>query len=242
MNLVRELAEAGRRVRIDNNRRQRLPCSKGFIVAGPDLSAFHDLLAEELNVEFIQVENDLDRFQRIELAPNFRALAPKARANVNDVANAIKTTDDPVGLLAEIDAGTATIMDIPIERSDVEVKRVEREGFAAQTVEVSHGETTSHVSLVLDMNNTPELLSKGMARDITRRVQARRKTLDLALEATIELEVWMENAPTMMAVDEEWVATETRTSACIFHPKGASPPSDAEHFEVDGTVVHFTVV
>ena len=55
-----------------------------------------------------------DRFQRIELAPNFRALAPKARANVNDVANAIKSTDDPVGLLAEIDAGTATIMEIPI--------------------------------------------------------------------------------------------------------------------------------
>ena len=242
MDLVRELAEAGRRVRIDNNRRQRLPCSKGFIVAGPDLSAFHDLLAEELNVEIIQVENDLDRFQRIELAPNFRALAPKARANVNDVANAIKSTEDPVGLLAQIDAGTATIMDILIERSDIEVKRVEREGFAAQTVEVTHGETTSHVSLVLDMNDTPELLSKGMARDITRRVQARRKTLDLDIEATIELEVWMENAPSMMAADEAWVATETRTSACIFHEKGATPPAGAEHFEVDGTVVHFTVV
>jgi isoleucyl-tRNA synthetase len=241
MDLVRELAEAGRRVRIDNNRRQRLPCSKGFIVAGPDLSAFHDLLAEELNVEIIQVENDLDRFQRIELAPNFRALAPKARANVNDVANAIKSTEDPVGLLAQIDAGTATIMDILIERSDIEVKRVEREGFAAQTVEVTHGETTSHVSLVLDMNDTPELLSKGMARDITRRVQARRKTLDLDIEATIELEVWMENAPSMMAADEAWVATETRTSACIFHEKGATPPAGAEHFEVDGTVVHFTV-
>ena len=97
-------------------------------------------------------------------------------------------------------------------------------------------------SLVLDMNDTPELLSKGMARDITRRVQARRKTLDHALEATIDLEVWMEHAPTMMAADEEWVATETRTSACIFHPKEATPPAGAERFEVDGTVVHFTVV
>ena len=79
MALVRELAETGRRIRVDANRRQRLPCREGWIVAGPDLSEFHDLLEEELNVEVIQAEADLDRFQRLVLAPNFRALAPKAR-------------------------------------------------------------------------------------------------------------------------------------------------------------------
>ena len=80
-----------------------------------------------------------------------------------------------------------------------------------------------------------------MARDITRRVQAKRKSLDLALEATIQLEVWMENAPTMMAEDEAWVASETRTSSCMFHPEGTAPPANTERFEVDGTIVHFTV-
>ena len=52
-----------------------------------------------------------------------------------------------------------------------------------------------HVSLVLDMNDTPALLSKGMARDIVRRVQAKRKDLNLDIEATIDLEVWLTNAP-----------------------------------------------
>ena len=239
MALVRELAEAGRRIRIDGGRRQRLPCAQGWIVAGPDLSEFHDLLAEELNVEAIRVENDLDRFQRIELAPNFRALAPKARSEVNNVAQAIRSAENPESLLAAINDGGADVLGVMVEASDVEVKRVEREGFAAQTVE-AEGESL-HVSLVLDMNDTPALLSKGMARDIVRRVQAKRKDLDLAIEASIDLEIWLSNAPEMMPTDEQWVATETRAAGCVFHGSNDQAPSDAEQFEVDGTIVHFTV-
>jgi isoleucyl-tRNA synthetase len=239
MALVRELAEAGRRIRIDAGRRQRLPCAQGWIVAGPDLSEFHDLLAEELNVEAIRVENDLDRFQRIELAPNFRALAPKARSEVNNVAQAIRSAEDPESLLVAINAGGADVLGVTVEASDVEVKRVEREGFAAQTVE-AEGESL-HVSLVLDMNDTPALLSKGMARDIVRRVQAKRKDLDLAIEASIDLEIWLSNAPEMMRTDEQWVATETRAAGCVFHDSSDEAPNDAEQFEVDGTIVHFTV-
>lgn len=242
MALVRELAEAGRRIRIDGNRRQRLPCAQGWIVAGPDLAAFHDLLAEELNVETIQVEDDLDRFQKIELAPNFRALAPKARAQVNEVANAIRGSEEPEALLASILDGGADVLGVRVEEGDVEVKRVERAGFAAQTVEMSASDDQAlHVSLVLDMNDTPALLSKGMARDITRRVQAQRKSLDLAIEATIDLEVWMENGPDMLPADETWVANETRSAGCIFHGSDSQPPKEAERFEVDGTIVHFTV-
>lgn len=98
-----------------------------------------------------------------------------------------------------------------------------------------------HVSLVLDMNDTPALLSKGMARDITRRVQAQRKAMNLDLEATIDLEVWMVNGPVMNEIDEAWVAAETRCAGCVFHEEGSTPPEHAESFEVDGTSVHFTV-
>ena len=241
MALVRELAEAGRRIRIEGGRRQRLPCAQGWIVSAPDLTAFHDILAEELNVESILVENDLDRFQKIELAPNFRALAPKARAEVNNVANAIRNSEDPEGLLNAINLGTAEVLGIAIEPADVEVKRVEREGFAAQTVEAVGLDDNLQVSLVLDMNDTPALLSKGMARDIVRRVQAKRKDLNLEIEATIDLEIWMTNAPAMRDEDEHWVATETRAAGCAFHPTDAQPPEGADRFEVDGTVVHFTV-
>ena len=194
-----------------------------------------------MNVETIAVENDLDRFQQIELAPNFRALAPKARSEVNAVAGKIKNTEDPAAMFASIQAGTCEIMGIQIEESDVEIRRVERQGFAASTVTIGQGEEAQQISLVLDMNDTPALLSKGLARDITRRIQAMRKDLNLAIEATIDLEVWTQKAPEMFEQDREWIVSETRAAAAIFYSESETPSGDAESFEVDGTSVWFTV-
>jgi hypothetical protein len=91
------------------------------------------------------------------------------------------------------------------------------------------------------MNDAPELLSKGLARDITRRIQAKRKTLNLEIEATIDLEIWMKDAPELYAVDQQWVVTETRAAAAVFHLEGETPSEQSESFEVDGTTVWFTV-
>jgi len=198
-------------------------------------------LAEELNVENISIETDLDRFQQIELAPNFRALAPRARGDVNSIAAEIRNADNPAAMLEAIKAGKLDIMGIKIEESDVEVKRVEKSGFAASTIQVGQGDESYHVSLVLDMNDTPELLSKGLARDITRRIQAKRKDLNLDIEATIELEVWMENSPELFQADQDWIVAETRARSAIFHPNGESPNSSTENFEVDGTKIYFIV-
>ena len=241
MALVRELAETGRRIRVDASRRQRLPCGDGWIVSGPDLAEFHGILAEELNVENISIETDLDRFQQIELAPNFRALAPRARGDVNSIAAEIRNAENPAAMLEQIKSGSLEIMGIKIEETDVEVKRVEKSGFAASTIQVGQGDDAYHVSLVLDMNDTPELLSKGLARDITRRIQAKRKDLNLDIEATIELQVWMENAPELFQADQDWIISETRASSAIFHTDGNSTYATAESFEVDGTKIYFIV-
>ena len=132
-------------------------------------------------------------------------------------------------------------MGIKIETGDVEVKRVEKTGFAASTIQVGQGEEAYHVSLVLDMNDTPELLSKGLARDITRRIQAKRKNLNLDIEATITLEVWLENAPELFQADQDWIIVETRASKALFHADGNPDGSDAERFEVDGAKICFVV-
>ena len=194
-----------------------------------------------MNVENIAIEQDLDRFQQIELAPNFRALAPKARSEVNAIAGEIKNAEDPMSMLEMIKAGNCEIMGVNIEESDIEVRRVERSGFAASTVQIGHGDDASQISLVLDMNDSPELLSKGLARDITRRIQAKRKELNLEIEANIDLEIWMSNAPELFGDDKQWIVNETRASGVIFHPEGDDISSNADNFEVDGTTVSFTV-
>ena len=239
MALVRELAETGRRIRIDAQRRQRLPCAEGWIVAGPNLEAYHDLLCEELNVESISVETDLDRFQQVELGVNFRALAPRAKGDVNAIAGQIKNHPDQDALLADIRGGSCTIMGVDILESDVEVRRAEREGYAAATITAGEGDDASHVSLVLDMQDTPHLLSKGLARDITRRIQSKRKDMDLEIEAMIDVEVWMADAPELFEEDQAWVAKETRASGIAFSEDQA--PADVESFDVDGAQVSYRV-
>ncbi|MCS5526223.1 MAG: DUF5915 domain-containing protein, partial [Candidatus Poseidoniaceae archaeon] len=233
MNLVRELAETGRRIRVDNDRRQRLPCAEGWIVSGPNLSAFHDILAEELNVETISLEKDLDRFQSEVVHPNRRSLGAKCRQDLPAVLAGI-TDGDSESMLASIEAGNLVIAGYEITADDIEIRRVERVGFAAETIQSSDG---SSVSLVLDMTDTPELLSKGLARDITRRVQAARKDLNLAIEEQIKLEVWTKDAPELFETDLQWIIDETRASNAEFLVGEGS----GESFEVDGATVWYSV-
>ena len=82
---------------------------------------------------------------------------------------------DPEELLLEIEAGIAALAGYEITMSDIVIRRVEKEGFAAHTLSFEEGD----VSIVLDMHTDSDLLSKGLARDITRRIQAKRKELDL---------------------------------------------------------------
>ena len=89
MALVRALAEAGRRVRAEAQRRQRLPCRAGWIVGGSDITQFHDLLAEELNVASLAVETDLEKFQQVELRPNFKSLGAKVKGDLPAVKAAL---------------------------------------------------------------------------------------------------------------------------------------------------------
>lgn len=229
MELVRSIAEAGRRVRVEAGRRQRLPCRSGWIVGGPELSHFHDILSEELNVETISVMDDLDTFQKIEIVPNRKALGAKCRGDLPTVLSELKLADSE-SLLLEIEAGIAAISGYEIQSSDIEIKRVEREGFAAATLSGDYGD----VSLVLDMDVDEDLLSKGLARDVIRRIQAKRKDLDLDIEATISLSVWLDGASIS---DSDWsrVITETRAESAALNEGAAN--IDAITFEVDGVDV-----
>jgi len=236
MSLVRELAETGRRIRVDAGRRQRLPCSEGWIVGGGDLSQFHAVLSEELNVENISTERNLDRFQKIELAPNRKALGRKCRQDLPAVLEGLAQGDSE-SMWDLIQSGNLVLSGYEISADDVELRRVERDGFAAMTIDSDEGDS---ISLVLDMSDTPELLSKGLARDITRRIQQRRKDLDLDVEAMIDLEVWLsEDCCELFVQDRDWIVMETRASAAIFHD--GEGPQDSTTFDVDEMSIWFSV-
>lgn len=231
MALIRSLAESGRRIRVESNRRQRLPCRTGWIVGGPDISRFNDILAEELNVEVLTTDSDLDAFQRIVLEPNRKVLGAKCRSDLPSVLAELDLVD-PEELLLEIEAGIAALGGYEITMDDIEIRRVEKDGFAAKTLSFEEGD----VSIVLDMQIDSNLLSKGLARDITRRIQAKRKEMDLQVESSIKLSVWVEGL-TLENSDWEHVVTETRAGQHSLNEGQAA--DDANVFEVDGATVSF---
>ena len=234
MNLVRALAETGRRVRAEGGRRQRLPCRNGWIIGGPDLTNFHEILSEELNVENLMTETDIDRFQKIVLEPNRKALGAKCRSDLPAVLAKLDTAD-PDSLLLEIEAGIAALAGYQITMSDIEVRRTEKDGYSAATLA---DEDFGDVSLVLDMVIDEELMSRGLARDVIRRIQSKRKELDLAIEDSISLSVWIEGAE---IADEDWVHVQSETRSGSATLNEGSAPNEADSFEVDGITIVFRV-
>ena len=235
MSLVRKLAETGRRVRVEAGRRQRLPCKSGWIVGGPDISDFHEILAEELNVETLTTEEDLDRFQRIEIAPNRKSLGKKCRQDLPAVLELLENAD-PDNILLEIEAEICILEGYDITMEDIELRRVEKENFAAATISI---EEIGDVSLVLDMSLNEKLISKGLARDIIRHVQAKRKELNLDVEALIELNVWIDSREQLFDNDWSHIQIETRAGRAEINQGNA--PKETEYFEVDGIGVNFSV-
>ena len=235
MSLVRKLAETGRRVRVEAGRRQRLPCKFGWIVGGPDISDFHEILAEELNVETLTTEDDLDRFQKIEIAPNRKSLGKKCRQDLPAVLELLENAD-PDNILLEIEAEICILEGYDITMEDIEIRRVEKANYAAATISV---EEIGNVSLVLDMSLDDELISKGLARDIIRHVQAKRKDLNLDVEASIELSAWIESREQLL--DNDWSHIQIETRAGNAHINSGDMPDGTEYFEVDGIGINFSI-
>ena len=88
------------------------------------------------------------------------------------------------------------------------------------------------------MHTDQELLSKGLARDITRRVQAKRKELDLQVESSIEISLWVLGID-LEDTDIDYIKSETRTGKLYLNE--GDPIESADKFEVDETEVFFRI-
>ena len=95
--------------------------------------------------------------------------------------------------------------------------------------------------MVLDMTVTGELLSMGLAREIIRRVQQKRKELDLDVDATISLNVWLdEGNPELLGSDWGHIVSEVRAKDAVLD-QGGQAPEISESFDVDGHSINFVV-
>ena len=116
---------------------------------------------------------------------NFRSLGRRFGKGTQPVAAAIAAAD-PVALTAALRGTGSATVDVggqpeTIGLDDVVITETPREGWAVAT---DAGET-----LALDLHLTPELIRRGLAREVVRLVQEGRKSA--GLEVSDRIELWL---------------------------------------------------
>ncbi len=242
MSVVTKLVSLGHSARQKANRKVRQPLAEaafsvGSAVEGQAVSAFAELIQDELNVKTVRL---LDASQEAvshtvkplpkQLGQKYGNKFPGIRKailamNAEEMAHAM-LAGQPVKVKADG-------QEYDIQPDEVEVKAQAKEGFAV-------AEDGAYVAaLVTDL--TPELAAEGLAREFVRRVQDLRKSAELDVSDRIELYVEA-SAGLKSAVEahQDYITGETLAVALKFE----YPPADVSKSddEFDGEKVTFGVV
>ncbi len=223
MNLLREIASLGRGARMEAKLKVRQPLS-GLTVALNDdrhrqwLADNDSILRDELNVRAVSFTSNAAEFVTYQVQPNFKLLGPK----VGRLMPAVKKR------LGEIDGGSVLselaangvyrmVVDgevVELDGESIAVRLLARPGWAA-----AQG---NNCVVALATGLTPELVREGIARDVVRTIQERRKELGLQFADRIQVGIGEAPAELQAAVREhsDWIMSETLALELGFEASG----------------------
>ncbi len=194
MDRVRDVCSAAHSIRKAAGRRARLPLRR-LTVAVPDpdaLRPFAGLIADEVNVKEVEFTDQLDTHASRALSVVFKQAAPRLGSATQAVAAAARRGDWRL-----LDGG---------RRAEVGGETLEEGEFALDLVPVSTATTRclpgTEGLVVLDTATDAELDAEGLARDVVRLVQQRRR--DLGLAVTDRITLGLGAADTTVAALEAW--------------------------------------
>ena len=201
MELVREVCSSGHAIRKENRKTVRHPL-QSLLVAGPralDLEGYKELIKEELNVKEVLLTEDVSGIAEEVLTVVPSAIGPRLGEKTQAVIRAVKSgnwTRTPHGTIEA--AGTTLVegeFTLVLQPSDTGAGRAlpDRAGVVR-----------------LDLETTEELEREGLARDVVRLIQEKRRSDGLHISDRIRLELGL---PQEMAVAVEehrnWVMEQT---------------------------------
>lgn len=180
MAVVREIVSLGRNARMAEKLKVRQPLSR-VDVALPDENAdaafkdYVELIKEELNVKEVSFIKRADEYVSYTFLPDFKKLGPKLGRKLPLVKKALSQLDGAAANAQATAKGKLELTlddgsNVELAADEVQIRLVAKEGFAA-----AQG-TNCVVAIATEL--TPELISEGVAREIVRSIQDRRKELD----------------------------------------------------------------
>ena len=184
MALARRLTSLGRAARSEAGVKVRQPLSRALVFLPPDAPAIlHDIVAEELNVDEIDVADELSEVLEFELSAELPDARPPPEGEVKYLKPALAALDG-VEAAAALEAGRSITLDLPggpveLGPDDVQLRVRGQQGFA---VSREGGEVVA-----LDLTLDDSLRHRGLAREVVRLVQDLRKNSGLDVSDRIHL-------------------------------------------------------
>ncbi len=218
MDLVREVCSAAHSIRKANGLRARLPLA-GLTVAAVDaarLDAYRDLIGDEVNVRSVTLTEDEDRFASRHLTVVFKVAAPRLGPATPATAAAAKKGDWEL-----LDGGRARVGESILEPGEFEMRVQPLDPATTRSLAGQSG------LVVVDTVLTEDLVREGLARDLVRAVQQRRRELGLDVSDRIRLEVGGD-PDALKAVQEHrgWIAEQVLATELV---APAEPDGDGWH-------------
>ncbi len=225
MGLVRHISSLGRQARTQAELKVRQPLASVIVLLAetehqPWLAEHAAVICDELNVKAVEFSDEPERYVDHEVLPNFKLLGPKLGKLMPKMKQALNQQSGSE-LLANIrDNGRVDVevegQAISLTPEEIEVRLKPKEGWTAAN---AHG-----VVVVLSTELTDELILEGLARDLVRVIQDRRKEMGCEFTDRIAVGIATESSELQAAVDafEEYISTETLADAVAPRaPEGA---------------------
>ncbi|NTV89971.1 MAG: isoleucine--tRNA ligase, partial [Clostridiales bacterium] len=174
----------GRACRNTANIKNRQPIARMYIKDSIELpELYKEIIEEELNVKEIVFTQDASQFTTYKFKPQLKTLGPRYGKLVAAIGRALLEVDGNA-VMAGFMKGEKLCMqvegtDVELAETDVLTETARKEGFVS--------ESDRDVTVVLDINLTPELIEEGFVREIISKVQTMRKEADFEVQDNIIL-------------------------------------------------------
>lgn len=188
MDLVRSICSTALSIRDTKNLRVRLPL-KQLTVIGKNsgrILDFKDIIADEVNVKNIQVNDNIDDIAETKLQINFKQVGAKYGAKMKEIMNCSKNGDWKKRGDNAIEIAGLTLVD-----DEFEIKLTTKNQDDKKCVTIALPSNDYLVQLDIEVTN--DLEEEGIARDVVRAIQQNRKEADLDIANHIALHISSSN-------------------------------------------------
>lgn len=189
MDLIRAICSTALSIRDNKNLRVRLPLRSLKIIGknSQRILPFREIIADEVNVKNIEIDEDFSALAELKLQINFKKIGAKYGAKIKEITTASKSGEWKKISENKIEIAGVELVDDEFELK-LATKNIDEKKFAILPL------PSNDYLVSLDIEITKDLEDEGIARDIVRAVQQNRKDANLNITDHIKLEIFSTNS------------------------------------------------